>query len=69
MLVLFAGLYILALYLAWQSAYRALAILSLTALIFSFLAGLSIGFFYLPSALALLIGTTLFWLSRLMSLD
>jgi hypothetical protein len=67
-LVLFAGLYIGAFYLARQSAYRTLAILSLVALILSYLAGFSIGLFYLPSALALLVGTGLLWLSRSMSL-
>lgn len=65
-LVLFAGLYILAIYLAWRSAYYALALLSLATLIISFLAGFSIGLFYLPSALALLIGTALLWLPKLM---
>jgi len=67
-LVLFAGLYVVALYLAWRSAYLALAILSLVALTLSYLAGFSIGLFYLPSVVGLLIGTVLLWLSRPMSL-
>lgn len=67
-LVLFAGLYVVAPYLVWRSTYVALAILSLAALTLSYLAGFSIGLFYLPSAFGLLIGTTLLWLSRRMAM-
>lgn len=67
-LVLFAGFYVVALYPAWRAAYPALAMLSLVGLTLSFLAGFSIGLFYLPSALGLLIGTMLLWLSRQMRL-
>ena len=63
-LILFAGLYILALYLAWRPALIALAILSVAALTLSYLAGFSIGLLYLPSALGLLIGTVLLIVAR-----
>jgi len=63
-LVLVAGFYASGLYLAWRTAYAGLVALSVIALIFSYVAGLSIGFLYLPSALSLIIGTVLLWLSR-----
>ncbi|MDX1416372.1 MAG: hypothetical protein R3293_19390 [Candidatus Promineifilaceae bacterium] len=66
-LVLFAGLYILGLYLAWRSMDGALLILSMAALILSLVSGLSIGMLYLPAAGALIIGAILLWYSQRMA--
>jgi hypothetical protein len=66
-LVIFAGLYVAAVRFAWRAAYPALPILSVIALALSYLAGLSIGAFYLPAALALFVGMLLLMLSRRLS--
>ena len=63
-LVLVAGFYGLGLYLAWRTAYRMLGVLSVIALMFSYVAGFSIGLLYVPSAVGLTLGTALLWLSR-----
>jgi hypothetical protein len=64
LLVIFAGLYILAVYLRRQSKILLLGILSVVTLALSYLAGLSIGMAYLPAALALLVGMILSALAR-----
>ena len=63
-LLLFAGFYVLALYLIWHSAVPALIIMSLAGITISYITGFSIGLFYLPSALALLLAASLLWISR-----
>ena len=63
-LVLVAGFYSIGLYLAWRTAYARLAVLSVIALIFSYLAGFSIGLLYVPSAVGLTLGTALLWFWR-----
>jgi hypothetical protein len=63
-LILFAGFYLWALALAYRGRYTGLIILSLVALLLSFLTGFSIGGFYLPAALTLLAGALVLSLSR-----
>jgi len=63
-LVIFSGLYISAVRLAWRGKYRALAILSVFAFALSVVTGFSIGAAYLPAALALFVGSLLLLLSR-----
>lgn len=65
-LVIFAGLYLLAVRLAWRSNYIALAILSVIAVALSIITGFSIGGIYLPAALGLFIGTLMFLSSKLL---
>ena len=65
-LAIFAGLYLLAVQLAWRSRYTALAILSVIAIALSIVGGFSIGGVYLPAALGLFVGTLLFLSSRLL---
>ena len=55
-LVVFCGLYILAVRLAWSGKYRALVILSVFAIGLSIVSGFSIGAAYLPAALGLFVG-------------
>jgi peptidoglycan/LPS O-acetylase OafA/YrhL len=64
-LVLFSGLYLLAVRLAWRGNIKALAGLSVTAIALSVVTGFSIGGAYLPAAFGLLMGTLMFLLSRL----
>ena len=63
-LVLVAGFYILGTYLASRKLYGLLGVMCVIAILFSYVAGLSIGLLYLPSALCLTVGTVLLWLSR-----
>jgi len=63
-LVIFSGLYISAVRLAWRGKYRALVILSVFAFALSVVTGFSIGGAYLPAALALFVGALLLLLSR-----
>ena len=65
-LAIFAGLYLLAVQLAWRSRYTALAILSVIAIALSIVGGFSIGGVYLPAALGLFVGTLLLLSSRLL---
>lgn len=65
-LVVFAGLYLLAVYLAWRRSYVALTILSLFAIVLSIIAGFSIGGAYLPAAVGLLTGALMFLSARLL---
>ena len=65
-LAIFAGLYLLAVRLAWRGRYAALATLSAIAITLSILAGFSIGGAYVPAALGLLVGTLLLLSSRLL---
>ncbi len=64
-LVVFAGLYLLAVHLAWRSNYIAVTILSVFAIALSIIAGFSIGMLYFPAAVGLLIGALIFLSSRL----
>lgn len=72
-LVIFSGLYISAVRLAWRGKYRALAILSVFAFGLTVVTGFSIGGAYLPAALGLIIGALVLLLSsfgwRLMKRD
>ncbi len=63
-LAIFAGLYLLAVRLAWRSHYIALAVLSVVAVALSIIAGFSIGGIYLPAALGLFMGTLMLLSSR-----
>ncbi len=64
-LLIFTAVYVVAGVLAWRDAKIGLAIFSLIALAMTYLAGLSVGGFYLPATLALLVGTALLWISNL----
>jgi hypothetical protein len=64
-LVLFSGLYLLAVRAAWLGKHLALAIMSLIAVALSIVTGFSIGAAYLPAALGLIIATPMFLSSRL----
>ncbi len=66
-LAIFAGLYLLAVRLAWRSHYIALATLSVVAVALSIIAGFSIGGIYLPAALGLFMGTLMLLSSRWLS--
>ena len=63
-LVIFAGLYCLGVYLAYVETFTLLGLLSFGLLLLSYLAGFSIGFLYLPAAISLLIGTAIIVLSK-----
>ena len=65
-LVIFAGIYLLAVQLAWRSNYVALTILSVIAIALSIVGGFSIGGIYLPAALGLFIGSLIFLSSKLL---
>jgi hypothetical protein len=65
-LVLFSGLYLLAVRAAWRGNHIALAIMSVTAVALSIVTGFSIGGVYLPAALGLFIGSLMFLLSKLL---
>ena len=65
-LLMFAGLYLLAARLAWRSQYTGLTILSLIAIAVSIIAGFSIGGIYLPAALGLLAGALILLSSKLL---
>ena len=65
-LVLFSGLYLLAVRAAWRGNDIALAIMSVTAVALSIVTGFSIGGAYLPAALGLFIGALMFLSSRLL---
>ena len=58
-LLIFAGMYAGAAYLAWKSKKWPAGLLSILAGVLTILAGFSIGAFYLPAALAVLVGTIL----------
>jgi len=64
-LVIFAGLYLLAMRLAWRSNYIALTILSVIAIALSIITGFSIGGLYFPAAIGLFIGALILLSSRL----
>ncbi len=66
-LAIFAGLYLLAVRLAWRSHYIALAVFSVVAVALSIIAGFSIGGIYLPAALGLFMGTMMLLSSRWLS--
>jgi len=65
-LVFFSGLYLVAVRVAWSDNHTALAIMSVTAVALSVVAGFSIGGAYLPAALLLFIGSLMFLSSRLL---
>ena len=65
-LLVFSGLYILAVRVAWRGSHLALAIVSVTAVALSIVTGFSIGGAYLPAALGLIIGTLMFLSSKLL---
>jgi len=64
-LVLFSGLYLAAVRVAWSGNHTALAIMSATAIALSVVTGFSIGGAYLPAALGLLVGSLMFLSSKL----
>ncbi len=64
-LVIFVGLYLLAMRLAWRSNYIALTILSVIAIALSIITGFSIGGLYFPAAIGLFIGALILLSSRL----
>lgn len=68
-LVIISIFYGLAYFFAYKEVYFWLGILCLGLLSFSYLAGLSIGFFYFPAALVLLLGTVLLIFSRFQHKD
>ena len=65
-LVVFSGLYFVAVRVAWRGNYIALTIVSVIAVALSIVTGFSIGGAYLPAALSLFIGTMMFLSSRLL---
>ncbi len=65
-LVIFAGLYLLAVQLAWRSNHIALAILSVIAVALSIITGFSVGGIYMPAAFGLLLGTLMILSSKLL---
>ena len=65
-LVLFSGLYLVAVRVAWRGNHTALAIMSVAAVALSVVTGFSIGGAYLPAALGLFIGSLMFLSSRLL---
>ncbi len=65
-LVVFSGIYVLAVRVAWRGNHMALAITSVIAVALSIVTGFSIGAAYLPAALGLVIGTLMFLSSRLL---
>jgi hypothetical protein len=65
-LVVFSGLYLVAVRVAWRGNYIALAIVSVIAVALSIVTGFSIGGAYLPAALGLFIGTLMFLSSKLL---
>ena len=64
-LVIFAGLYLLAVHFAWRSSYIALTVLSVIAIALSIVTGFSIGGLYFPAAVGLFIGAMIFLCYRL----
>ena len=58
-LLIFAGLYLSAAFFAWVGKKWLAGLISILAMALTILAGFSIGAFYLPSALAVLLGTIL----------
>ena len=64
-LVVFSGLYLVAVRVAWRGNHIVLAIVSVTAVALSIVTGFSIGGAYLPAALGLFIGTLMFLSSKL----
>ncbi len=66
-LVFFAGLFLLAVKLAWQSSYVALVVLSLIAVALSIITGFSIGGVYLPAAFGLFVGSLMLLSAKLRS--
>ena len=65
-LVLFSALYLLAVRAAWRGNLAAISMLSATAVALSVVTGFSIGGAYLPAALGLVVGTLLFFSSRIL---
>jgi hypothetical protein len=65
-LVVFSGLYLVAVRVAWRGNYIALAIVSVIAVALSIVTGFSIGGAYLPAALGLFIGTLIILSSGLL---
>ena len=65
-LVVFSGLYLLAVRVAWRGNHITLAIVSVTAVALSIVTGFSIGAAYLPAAFGLFIGTLMFLVSKLL---
>ena len=63
-LVLFSGLYLLAVRAAWRDNHLALAGMSVAAVALSVITGFSIGGAYLPAALGLCIATAIFLSSK-----
>jgi hypothetical protein len=66
-LVVFSGIYLLAVRAAWSGKHIALAILSVMAVALSIVTGFSIGLAYLPAALGLLVGMLMILSSTLLS--
>ena len=65
-LVVFSGLYLLAVRVAWRDNLVALMVVTVIAVALSIITGFSIGRVYLPAALGLFIGTLMFLSSKLL---
>jgi hypothetical protein len=65
-LVLFSGLHLMAVRVAWRGKYIALAIMSVAAVALSIITGFSIGRAYLPAALGLFTATLMLLSSKRM---
>jgi len=65
-LVVFSGLYLLAVRVAWKGNHKALVIVCVIAAALSIVTGFSIGRVYMPAALGLFIGTLLIFSSKLL---
>ena len=63
-LLIFSGLYILAVRMTWTGKYKTLAFLSVLAIGLSIVTGFSIGAAYLPAALGLFVAALLLISSR-----
>ena len=66
-LVVFAGIYLFAVRLAWNGRYIALTIVSVITIALSIIAGFSIGGIYFPAAVGLVVGALILLSARLLT--
>ena len=66
-LVVFAGIYLFAVQLAWNGRYIALTIVSVITIALSIIAGFSIGGIYFPAAVGLVFGALILLSARLLT--
>ncbi len=66
-LVVFAGIYLFAVQLAWNGRYIALTIVSVITIALSIIAGFSIGGIYFPAAVGLVVGALILLSARLLT--